>query len=203
MRGRQCVVAPRPVPGWRHTVLSWTSCSNASASWRRSISLLEHGGVVVVEGRAGIGKTALLEAACGRASGFRREVLRARGSELEAGFAFGVVRQLFERRLASADDGERDALLAGSASAVRSLLLGELVGAVGVRHVVCGVAWALLADRQPRRPMAAADRGRRRALGRRSVVALVGSPRSSSRGGGGGIARRAPSGCAGIGGRLA
>ena len=87
--------------------------------------LMEHGGLVLVEGRAGVGKTALLEAACGRASGFRREVLRARGSELEAGFAFGVVRQLFERRLASAEQSERNALLAGSASAVRSLLLGE------------------------------------------------------------------------------
>ena len=88
--------------------------------------LLERGGVVVVEGRAGIGKTALLEAACECASGRGREVVRARGSELEAGFAFGVVRQLFERRLATADESEQAALLAGSAGAVRSLLLGEL-----------------------------------------------------------------------------
>ena len=39
--------------------------------------LLERGGVVVVEGRAGIGKTALLEAACECASGRGREVVRA------------------------------------------------------------------------------------------------------------------------------
>ncbi len=89
--------------------------------------LLERGGVVLIEGRAGIGKTALLEAACRRAAGAGRQVLRARGSELEAGFAFGVVRQLFERRLASVDDDDRDALLAGSAGAVRALLLGELI----------------------------------------------------------------------------
>jgi DNA-binding CsgD family transcriptional regulator len=89
--------------------------------------LLGRGGVVVVEGRAGIGKTALLDAACGRARGAGREVLRARGSELEAEFAFGVVRQLFERRLASAEETERDALLAGSAGAVRPLLLGEMI----------------------------------------------------------------------------
>ncbi len=88
--------------------------------------LLERGGVMVVEGRAGIGKTALLEAACERAVRLGREVLRARGSELEVGFAFGIVRQLFERRLASADEAERGRLLAGSAGAVRSLLLGEL-----------------------------------------------------------------------------
>jgi hypothetical protein len=45
------------------------------------------------------------------------------------GFAFGIVRQLFERRVASADEAERAALLAGSAGAVRSLLLGEITEA--------------------------------------------------------------------------
>ena len=49
-------------------------------------------------------------------------MLRARGSELEAGFAFGVVRQLFERRLAGVEDGERDELLTGPAAAARPLL---------------------------------------------------------------------------------
>ena len=52
--------------------------------------------------------------------------MRARGSELESGFAFGVVRQLFERRLAGAGRGEREALLAGPAAAARPLLTGEL-----------------------------------------------------------------------------
>jgi MoxR-like ATPase len=55
-------------------------------------------GVLVLEGRAGIGKTSLVEAACSRADELGHEVVRARGSELEAGFAFDVVRQLFERR---------------------------------------------------------------------------------------------------------
>ena len=53
-------------------------------------------------------------------------MLRARGSELESGFAFGVVRQLFERRLAAAGEGERAALLAGPAAAARPLLSGEV-----------------------------------------------------------------------------
>src|SRR5262249_14259117 len=43
----------------------------------------------------------------------------------EADFAFGVVRQLFERRLAGARAKERDALLTGPAAAVRPLLLGQ------------------------------------------------------------------------------
>jgi predicted ATPase len=80
--------------------------------------LARGGGVLVVEGRAGIGKTALAEQACQRAGELGHRVVRARGSELEAGFAFGVVRQLFERRLADAGAGEREELLAGPAAAV-------------------------------------------------------------------------------------
>src|SRR5579884_2586417 len=89
-------------------------------------ALLERGGLLVVEGRAGIGKTSLVEVACRWAEERGREVLRARGSELEADFAFGVVRQLFERRLADASADEREALLVGPAAAVRPLLLGQL-----------------------------------------------------------------------------
>jgi hypothetical protein len=84
------------------------------------------GRMLLLEGRAGIGKTSLIEVACSRAAELGVEVLRARGSELESGFAFGVVRQLFERRLAGAGPGERAALLAGPAAAVRPLLAGEL-----------------------------------------------------------------------------
>ena len=89
--------------------------------------LLEgRGRMLLLEGRAGIGKTSLIEVACSRAAELGCEVLRARGSELESGFAFGVVRQLFERRLAGAGQGERAALLAGPAAAARPLLAGEL-----------------------------------------------------------------------------
>ena len=88
--------------------------------------LLERGGALVVEGRAGIGKTALLDEACRRATALGREVLRARGSELEDGFAFGVVRQLFERRLGTAEGREREVLLAGPAGAAGPLLFGGL-----------------------------------------------------------------------------
>jgi DNA-binding CsgD family transcriptional regulator len=83
------------------------------------------GRMLLFEGRAGIGKTSLLEVACSRAAELGFEVLRARGSELESGFAFGVVRQLFERRLAGAGQDERAALLAGPAAAARPLLAGE------------------------------------------------------------------------------
>jgi DNA-binding CsgD family transcriptional regulator len=91
--------------------------------------LLERGsGILVIEGGVGIGKTSLVEAACRRAAGLGHEIVVARGSELEADFAFGVVRQLFERRLVGAEVDEREGLLAGPAGAVRPLLLGELLG---------------------------------------------------------------------------
>jgi DNA-binding CsgD family transcriptional regulator len=87
---------------------------------------VERGSVLVIEGGAGIGKTSLLDAACARAAEARCDVLRARGSELESAFSFGVVRQLFERRLADAEAGEREELLAGPAAAAWPLLSGEL-----------------------------------------------------------------------------
>src|SRR5208282_1993312 len=86
-------------------------------------SLVRHGGLSIVGGGAGLGKTAMLNAACAIASRERRLVLRARGSDLERDFAHRVVRQLFERYCADAGEGETTALFAGAAHAVRSLLV--------------------------------------------------------------------------------
>ena len=110
--------------------------------------------VLLVEGGAGIGKTSLVEAARGRATAKGMEVLDARGSELEAGFAFGLVLALFERRLATADVEERELLLLGPARAVRPLLLGELAGVSAFDTsfaVLHGLYWltANLAERRP------------------------------------------------------
>ncbi|MEA2220027.1 MAG: hypothetical protein QOJ35_2653 [Solirubrobacteraceae bacterium] len=80
------------------------------------------GRLLLVEGHAGIGKTALLEAAVARARASGATVLRARGSELETNFAFGIALQLFEPLLAGADDETHDRLLAGSAALAGPLL---------------------------------------------------------------------------------
>ena len=90
------------------------------------VLLERRGRMLLVEGRSGIGKTSLIEAAYARADELGHQVARARGSELESGFAFGVVRQLFERRLAGAGRDEREALLAGPAAAAWPLLSGEV-----------------------------------------------------------------------------
>src|SRR5919107_1046358 len=61
------------------------------------------GTLVLVEGSAGMGKTALLARARERARATGMAVTSARGSELEREFAFGVVRQLLEAVVVGAD----------------------------------------------------------------------------------------------------
>src|SRR5206468_7095689 len=65
--------------------------------------------------RAGMGKTRLVAEARASADAAGFEVLAARGGELEAEFAYGVVRQLFEPLLATAGDDLRAELLSGAA----------------------------------------------------------------------------------------
>jgi DNA-binding CsgD family transcriptional regulator len=118
-------------------------------------AVVERGGSILIEGGAGIGKTSLLSAACARATDGGKDVLSGRGSELESGFAFGVVLQLFERRVIAAPADERRALLAGPAAAVRHLLTGEAdpeaVGDVSFA-VFHGLYW-LAANVAIRRPL--------------------------------------------------
>jgi DNA-binding CsgD family transcriptional regulator len=73
------------------------------------------GRLAVVEGPAGIGKTELLATVRGHAAERGMQVFRARGSDLEGEFAYGVVRQLFDHSL-SGEAPEHDSLLSGVAS---------------------------------------------------------------------------------------
>jgi len=80
------------------------------------------GRFVVVEGPAGIGKTALLAAARTAAAEGGMRVLRSRATEMEINFAFGVVRQLFEPPLVEASELERVDLMQDAAGVAASLL---------------------------------------------------------------------------------
>ncbi|HSC90528.1 MAG TPA: AAA family ATPase [Gaiellaceae bacterium] len=80
------------------------------------------GAFLVIEGPAGIGKTALVESARTAAADTGMRVLRSRGTELEREFAFGVVRQLFEPALAEASEPERANLLQAAAGVAAGLL---------------------------------------------------------------------------------
>jgi predicted ATPase len=85
-------------------------------------------GVLVIEGGAGMGKTSLVAACVSRAPRHDVLLLGARGREMESGFGFGVVRQLFEPCLASAWAARREVLFAGAAQLASSILSPEREG---------------------------------------------------------------------------
>jgi DNA-binding CsgD family transcriptional regulator len=82
------------------------------------------GAALIVEGAAGIGKSRLLDEACACASQLGLRVLDARATELEQGFPYGVMRQLFERALVEADEAARERWLAGAAGLAADVLTG-------------------------------------------------------------------------------
>ncbi len=79
------------------------------------------GGLVIVRGGAGSGKTALLEVAQRLAVARGMRVLSARGSQFEGSFAFGSARQLLSRAVAPVDAPPDVDLFAGSAALARPL----------------------------------------------------------------------------------
>jgi DNA-binding CsgD family transcriptional regulator len=85
-------------------------------------TLLSAGGVMLIEGGAGIGKTVLVDAACSCGSEQGLRVLRAQATQLEGGFPFGVVRQLLERLVRGAAVEDRNMLLSGPAASAWTLL---------------------------------------------------------------------------------
>src|SRR5580704_14771345 len=132
-----CVRAGRPAVdgiGWtRHAGLVGRLRERERELAAVEVLLERRGGMLRLEGRDGIGKTSLVE----------------------AGFAFGVVRQLFERRLAGAGEGEREALLAGPADTVRPLLSGQLAVQLAGDSwfaVLHGLYW-LVVNLAARRPL--------------------------------------------------
>jgi DNA-binding CsgD family transcriptional regulator len=115
------------------------------------------GGVAIVEGPPGIGKTRLLETVADAATRRGVGVLAARGGDLERELPFGVVRQLFERSLRRAEPQDRTALLAGPAALASSVLLErheiapERSAAPTSASVLHGLYWLTsnLAERAP------------------------------------------------------
>ncbi|MGE4428046.1 MAG: helix-turn-helix transcriptional regulator [Solirubrobacteraceae bacterium] len=73
------------------------------------------GTLALVDGPAGIGKTALTAQALTAGTAAGLGVLRGRGARREAGFPFGVVRQLFEPHIAGLDDAARERAFEGAA----------------------------------------------------------------------------------------
>lgn len=112
------------------------------------------GALVFVEGEAGIGKSSVLAAADSLARDADLDVRAARGHDLEDGFAFGVVLQLFGEMLAHADPAERERLLRGAARGAAPLLEGQLA-TPGVRDpflILHALVW-FVSNAAERRPL--------------------------------------------------
>ena len=94
----------------------------ALASESLDASAVGEVGLLVLEGRPGAGKSAMLGGleSIARERGFT--VLRASGFELERGYPFGVVRQLFEPVVFDLDEPGRRELFAGAASLAEGLV---------------------------------------------------------------------------------
>ncbi|MFA9429329.1 BTAD domain-containing putative transcriptional regulator [Egicoccus sp. AB-alg2] len=99
------------------------------------------GGVVLVEGPAGIGKTRLLSEAARLAAEAGVRLLSARCSRLERTFGFGAVRQLFEPALL--DPARRADLLVGAAASAAGVFdtVAEERRADGTFAVLHGLYW--------------------------------------------------------------
>jgi tetratricopeptide (TPR) repeat protein len=87
------------------------------------------GSLATIEGEAGAGKTALLDAAGRQGEKLAMRVLRARGGEYERDFPYGVVRQLFESLLG--DETLREELLSGSAASAAPVFEPEVAPTEG------------------------------------------------------------------------
>ncbi|MBF6619688.1 MAG: AAA family ATPase [Patulibacter sp.] len=109
------------------------------------------GSVRLLVGPAGIGKTAVLDVVRGRASDRGALVLGARASELDRGFGFGIVHQLLETTVRSADPERRDRLLAGAAVRAGALFGRTAPDGDAEYGVLSGLYWLLanLAEERP------------------------------------------------------
>jgi DNA-binding CsgD family transcriptional regulator len=103
------------------------------------------GGLIVIEGPAGIGKTSLLAEGRARAADAGFTVLYSRASELEADFSFGVVRQLFEALIATASEEQQSRLLGGAAAQAARLFDQREAGSEeNVFALLHGLYWLAL-----------------------------------------------------------
>jgi DNA-binding CsgD family transcriptional regulator len=115
----------------------------------------ERGGLVVIAGEPGIGKSALLALATAEARSLGMDTLRARGARLEREYAFGLALQLFEPRIARETHRGRLDLLSGAAQGASRLVTRDPAsGSLGddeafaITHALYWLC-SNLADRKP------------------------------------------------------
>jgi AAA ATPase domain len=115
-------------------------------------ALAGRGGLVLVEGAAGVGKTSLLRAAEQLAAERGFAAFRARAGEFERDFAYGCARQLLEARVVAAGTDERGRLFAGAAGLAAPMFSApEPAPPATAFATLHGLYWLLnnLAEEQP------------------------------------------------------
>ncbi|HEX8105198.1 MAG TPA: AAA family ATPase, partial [Solirubrobacteraceae bacterium] len=132
--------APAPAPAPADLVEREAELGAVDAALAQTLA--GSGGVLLIEGPAGIGKTRLLGELRARAADRGAQVLVARAGLLEREYGFGVVRQLFEAVAAPA-------LLTGPAAAARAVLgdAGASEGTFPVLNGLFHLVEALAAER--------------------------------------------------------
>lgn len=102
------------------------------------------GGLLVIEGPSGVGRSRLIEETIGRARGAGMDLLAARAGELEAGYPFEVALRLLEPRL----EKYTDDLLEGRAALARPLLapwtVGVAASVTNETELVRGLYWCVV-----------------------------------------------------------
>ena len=114
-------------------------------------ALAGSGGLVLVEGEAGAGKTSLLDAAASMAAARGMLALRARGGAHERNFPYGVIRQLLEPQLS--DPARRAVVLTGAAALAEPVFDPVLSSASEPLAIQHGLYW-LVADLAGGAPLA-------------------------------------------------
>ena len=113
-----------------------------------------HGAAILIEGPAGVGKTALVDHAAAVAVGAGFQVRRTASGPHDQEFPFGAVRALLEAPLRDARPDRRAELLDGPAGAAKALLLcGETPERDGVTAAAHAIMW-LCAGIGATRPLA-------------------------------------------------
>ncbi|HYC82452.1 MAG TPA: AAA family ATPase, partial [Solirubrobacterales bacterium] len=110
------------------------------------------GRTLLLEGPPGVGKTALLGELTRQAANDGYQVLRARGSEMERDFGFGLVRQLFGPLLRALTRARRATLFSGPAALAAAVFgLADEGLETGAESSLYGLFWvvATLAEARP------------------------------------------------------
>jgi DNA-binding CsgD family transcriptional regulator len=101
------------------------------------------GGIVVVEGQPGVGKSALLGAVAELAESLGLQACTTSAGQWESATPFGLVRRLFDRPLLALPAAERERMDAGPARLAAGLVSGSSVSGAQQSDVVHSLYWLL------------------------------------------------------------